>query len=116
GRVFVNSWVYGSSGTPSNVLAYSVTIPKAGVYSFETSGAIGSCGFALELNTKLTLTNSSNTVIGTNDNTSSSVMTFPGIACSYLSLTLQPGTYTVQVASGTGFNAGTFRLHVRSGV
>jgi len=115
GRVFVDSWVYGASGTPDNVLAYDVTIPTAGVYTFETSGAIGSCGFAVELNTKLSLTNASNTVIGTNDNTSTNAMTFPGVACSYLSLMLQPGTYTVRVSSGVGFNAGTFRLHVRSG-
>jgi len=115
GRVFVDSWVYGSSGTQSNVISYSVTIPTAGVYSFETSGAIGSCGFAVELDTKLTVVDASNTVVGTNDNTSTSAMTFPGLRCSYLSGTLEPGTYTVQVTGGASFNPGTFRLHVRSG-
>ena len=115
GRVFVDSWVYGSSGTQSNDVSYGVTIPTAGIYSFETSGAIGSCGFAVELDTRLTVTDASNTVIGTNDNTSTNVMTFPGIRCSYLSVTLQPGSYLVQVTGGASFNPGTFRLHVRSG-
>jgi subtilisin family serine protease len=124
GRAFVNGWVYGQSGTQNNIVSYQVTVPTAGVYTFETSGAIGSCGFALELNTLITVLNATNTVIGTNDNTASStgLMTFPGSRCSYVSATLQPGTYTVQVTGGfsTGptvadFNPGTFRLHVRSG-
>ena len=124
GRVFVNSWVYGQSGAQNNIVSYQVTVPSAGSYTFETSGAIGSCGFALELNTLITVLDASNTVKGSNDNTSSfgGVMTFPGSRCSYVSATLQPGTYTVQVTGGfsTGptvadFNPGTFRLHVRSG-
>jgi len=115
GRVFVDSWVYGASGTRSNVVSYSVTIPTSGVYSFETSGAIGSCGFAVELDTKLTVISATNSVVGTNDDASTSGMTFPGVRCSYLSGTLEPGTYTVQVTGGASFNPGTFRLHVRSG-
>ncbi len=119
GRVFVNSWVYGSSGTAANVISYQVTVPTVGTYTFETSGAIGSCGFALELNTVLTVLNSASTVVATNDNTSSAtgLMTFPGSRCSYVSTTLQPGTYTVQVTSSNvpAYNPGTFRLHVRSG-
>jgi hypothetical protein len=123
GRTFVNSWVYGSSGTENAVNAYAVTIPTAGVYTFETSGAIGSCGFALELNTFLTVKDSGGGVVGSNDNTSSAtgLMTFPGSRCSYVSATLQPGTYTVEVkggnssGGGASFNPGTFRLHVRSG-
>jgi subtilisin family serine protease len=123
GRVFVNSWVYGSSATENTVNAYSVTVPTAGVYTFETSGAIGSCGYAVELNTFITVKSSSGSVVGSNDNTSSSTgaMTFPGTRCSYVSATLQPGTYTVEVKGGNAlppapaFNPGTFRLHVRSG-
>ena len=123
GRVFVNSWVYGNSATPSTVNSYDVTIPTSGVYSFETSGAIGSCGYALELNTFITVKNSAGGVVGSNDNTSSASghMTFPGTRCSYVSATLDPGTYTVEVKGGEDpvngplFNPGTFRLHVRSG-
>jgi len=123
GRAFVNGWVYGQSATQNNVVSYQVTVPTAGVYTFETSGAIGSCGFALEMNTLITVLNSASSVVGTNDNTSSAtgLMTFPGSRCSYVSATLQPGTYTVQVTGGfsvggsADFNPGTFRLHVRSG-
>jgi hypothetical protein len=123
GRVFVNSWVYGNSATQNTLNTYDVTIPTSGVYTFETSGAIGSCGFALELNTFITVKNSSGSVVGSNDNTSSATghMTFPGSRCSWVSATLQPGTYTVEVKGGEDpingplFNPGTFRLHVRSG-
>jgi uncharacterized protein (DUF2141 family) len=123
GRAFVNGWVYGQSATQNNIVSYQVTVPTAGVYTFETSGAIGSCGFALEMNTLITVLNSASSVVGTNDNTSSAtgLMTFPGSRCSYVSATLQPGTYTVQVTGGfsvggsADFNPGTFRLHVRSG-
>ncbi|MDQ2765879.1 MAG: S8 family serine peptidase [Gemmatimonadota bacterium] len=124
GRVFVNSWVYGNSATPTTLNTYDVTIPTSGVYTFETSGAIGSCGFALELNTFITVKNAAGDLVGSNDNTSSATgkMTFPGSRCSYVSATLNPGTYTVVVQGGGDpllgplFNPGTFRLHVRSGV
>jgi hypothetical protein len=123
GRVFVNSWVLGASPTPNTLNEYTFTVPTRGAYSFETSGAIGSCGFALELNTYIRLKDSGGTIIGSNDNTSSStgVMTFPGSRCSYVSATLDPGTYTVEVKGGDAsqggpeFNPGTYRLHVRSG-
>jgi subtilisin family serine protease len=126
GRVFVGGWVYGALGTPSAVETYAVTIPRSGVYSFETSGAIGSCGFALELNTVLTVTDAHGNLVGSNDNTSSSTghMSFPGQLCSYVSSQLSAGTYTVQVSAGGGssasgadlFNPGTYRLQVRSGI
>jgi hypothetical protein len=124
GRVFVGGWVYGALGTPSAVETYAVTIPTSGVYSFETSGAIGSCGFALELNTAITVTDAHGTLVGSNDNTSSTTghMTFPGQLCSYVSAQLSPGTYTIEVKAGSGsaggadlFNPGTYRLQVRSG-
>jgi subtilisin family serine protease len=124
GRVFVGGWVYGALGTPSAVETYAVTIPTAGVYSFETSGAIGSCGFALELNTAISVTDAHGTLVGSNDNTSSTTghMSFPGQLCSYVSAQLSTGTYTVEVSSGGGsaggadlFNPGTYRLQVRSG-
>jgi len=76
------------------------------------------------MNTLITLLDASSASLGSNDNTPSStgLMTFPGTRCSRLSLSLQPGTYTVQVKGGfsTGptvadFNPGTFRLQVRSG-
>jgi hypothetical protein len=124
GRVFVGGWVYGALGTPSATETYAVTIPTAGVYSFETSGAIGSCGFALELNTSLTVTDAHGALVGSNDNTSSASghMSFPGQLCSYVSAHLNAGTYTVEVHPGGGsvagadlFNPGTYRLQVRSG-
>ena len=92
GRVFVNSWVYGNSATAGTLNTYDVTIPTLGIYIFETSGAIGSCGFALELNTFITVRLDGG-VVGSNDNTLSSTghMTFPGSRCSWVSATLASG-------------------------
>lgn len=124
GRVFVNGWVFGAHASLNDVSSYALTIPTAGLYTFETSGAIGSCGYALELNTWIVVKNSTNDAIGSNDDTSSggsSPMTFPGRYCSYVSMTLQPGSYVVEIRGGTSsfgppyFNPGTFRLQVRSG-
>jgi hypothetical protein len=100
-----------------------VTVPTAGVYTFETSGTIGSCGFALGLNTFVTAKRSGGGGVGSNDDTSSAteLLTFPGSRCSYVSATMQRGTYTVEVKGGNssggaaGFNPGTFRLLVRTG-
>ena len=94
---------------------YAVTIPTSGVYSFETSGAIGSCGFALELNTAIAVTDAHGTLVGSNDNTSSTTghMTFPGQLCSYVSAQLSAGTYTVEVTGGGGSAGGAGSLQSR---
>ncbi|HEY7877819.1 MAG TPA: S8 family serine peptidase, partial [Gemmatimonadaceae bacterium] len=119
-QIFADSWISGSlaaSGTPD---AFRVLIPAAGTYSFETSGVLGACGNALELNTTLTLLDHTGATVASNDNSSyfsGSSMTFPGIYCSKISMTLQPGAYTVLVGWSTvpAPNPGSYRLHVRTG-
>jgi hypothetical protein len=109
----VGSYVTGNITPPDIRDVYKVTIATAGVYTFETSGLVGSCGYGIELDTFLTLSSSAAS-IATNDNFSSTTSRW----CSRIQTTLQPGTYYVTV-SGTGGNGfadhGRYRLEVRSG-
>ncbi|HXY31259.1 MAG TPA: S8 family serine peptidase [Gemmatimonadaceae bacterium] len=123
--LFVDSWVLGSIARASGLHYYKFVAPAAGTYTIETSGAIGACGLALELNTTISLSSVVGGIpgsdIASNDNTSfyaaPGTMTFPGTRCSKITETLQPGTYIVKVgwSSTPGSNAGTYRLHIRAG-
>jgi hypothetical protein len=94
-------------------------IPAAGTYTFETSGMLGACGLALELNTTLTLFNGAGASLASSDDASffAGAATFPGRRCSMVSAALQPGSYIVQVGSSTtpAAHPGSYRLQVRSG-
>ncbi len=108
------SYVTGNITTPDLRDIYRVTITTAGVYTFETSGLVGSCGFGIELDTFITLASSTGSVVATNDNAATATARL----CSRVSATLQPGTYylTVQGTSASGFaNRGRYRLELRAG-
>jgi hypothetical protein len=111
----VGSYVSATLTTPDTRDVFKVSIPAAGTYVFETSGVLGTCGFGLELDTFLGVTNAAGTVVGTNDNFSSATSRY----CSRLQTTLQPGTYTVTVTAspnarfiGNAFH-GRYRLELR---
>jgi len=110
----VGSYVTGNITPPDVRDVYRVVIATAGVYTFETSGLVGSCGYGIELDTFLTLATSAGSSLGTNDNFTSTTSRW----CSRIQTTLQPGTYFVTVA-GTAVNGfadhGRYRLEVRSG-
>jgi hypothetical protein len=111
----VGSYVTGNITTPDIRDIYSVTIPAAGTYTFETSGLVGSCGLGIELDTFLTLSSAVGTAtIGTNNDSTSPTGRF----CSRIQATLTPGIYYVTV-NGSGANGlashGRYRLEVRSG-
>jgi hypothetical protein len=110
----VGSYVTGSITTPDVRDVYSVTIPTAGTYTFETSGLVGSCGLGIELDTFLTLANAAGTTIGTNNDFPSSTGRF----CSRIQATLTPGIFYIMV-TGSGANGlashGRYRLEVRAG-
>lgn len=118
-RIFVDSWITGSLASAAKPDVYQVQIPAAGTYTVETSGVLGACGEALELNTTLTLLDPTGATVASNDNSSyfSGGMTFPGLYCSRISHTLQPGLYTVLVgwSSAPAPNPGSYRLQVRTG-
>jgi hypothetical protein len=104
----------GNITTPDVRDMYTVTITAPGVYIFETSGVVGSCGLGIELDTFLSVTSSAGANIGSNDNFTSAASRL----CSRVTATLQPGLYYVTV-TGTGQNGfashGRYRLEVRSG-
>ena len=108
------SYVVGTVTTPDVRDWYAITIPSAGVYTFETSGIVGSCGMGVELDTVLTLYNASGVAMLSNDNFNSSTGRF----CSRISQTLQPGIYYVTVGASVNSRFAThgrYRLEVRSG-
>ena len=119
-QVFVDSWIAGSLGASGGKDYYRVLIPSAGSYSIETSGVLGACGLALELNTTLAVTDKNGAPVAANDNDSyfsDSTVTFPGNYCSKITTTLQPGAYTIAVgwSATPAPNPGSYRLQVRSG-
>jgi subtilisin family serine protease len=108
------SYVVGTITTPDIRDWYTITIPTAGVYTFETSGVVGSCGMGVELDTFLTLYNSSGISMLANDNFNSTTGRF----CSHISLTLQPGIYYVTVGASVSSRFAThgrYRLEARAG-
>lgn len=119
-QIFADSWIAGSIGASSTTDYYRVLIPTAGTYTIETSGVLGACGLALELNTALTLSDNSGAAVSSNDNSSyfgTTGMTFPGTYCSKITATLQPGAYTIALkwSATPAPNPGSYRLQVRSG-
>ncbi|HVE33601.1 MAG TPA: S8 family serine peptidase [Gemmatimonadaceae bacterium] len=108
------SYVVGTVTTPDVRDWYTVTIPAAGVYTFETSGVVGSCGLGVELDTFLTLLNSNGVTVSTNDNFNSATGRF----CSRISANLQAGIYYVTVGAAVNSRFAThgrYRLEVRAG-
>ena len=108
------SYVVGTVTTPDVRDWYTVTIPSAGIYTFETSGVVGSCGMGVELDTFLTLYNASGVATLSNDNFTSAT----GRLCSRISQTLQPGIYYVTVGASVNSRFAThgrYRLEVRTG-
>jgi len=113
-RLSVGSYVVGSITTPDIGDVYSVAIPVAGVYTFETSGLVGSCGLGIELDTFLSVSSQAGTIVGSNDDYTSATSRF----CSRVQVQLTPGIYyaTVSSVASSGFAShGRYRLEVRAG-
>lgn len=85
-----------------------VLIPQAGQYTFETSPAIGACGFALEEDTELGLYDGGGSLVASNDDINAGALNF----CSRVTATLTPGTYYLGVF---GYYARRYRVQARSG-
>ena len=110
----IGSYVVGQITAPDLRDVYVVNVPTAGVYTFETSGVVGSCGFGIELDTFMALSTATGSLIGTNDDDFSETGPF----CSKLEATLPPGAYYVTI-TGNDLNGlaykGRYRLAVRAG-
>lgn len=110
----VDSWVSGNLMSPDVRDTYVVRIPVAGTYTFETSGVLGACFRGLEVDTVIRLSDVNNVTLADNDDTAFPLASYPGNRCSLVSMSLQPGTYYVEVTPFSG-DFGSYRLHVRSG-
>jgi len=109
-----NSYIMGNITTPDVSDTYSVLIASAGVYTFETTGLVGSCGLGVELDTFITLRDQSGTTLAANDDFTSAGSLF----CSQVRANITPGVYyvTVRGSSANGLAShGRYRLQVRSG-
>jgi subtilisin family serine protease len=104
----IGGYVTGAIGSVSDVDLYRVRIPQSGTYTVETSAVNGACGFALEENTRLTLSDSSGTVLAINDDIDAAALNL----CSRVTATLSPGSYLVAVQ---GSRAKRYRLAARAG-
>ncbi len=112
-RLVVNSYLIDQVTTTDPVATFVIQIPKAATYTFETSGVLGTCGLALELDTSIELYDSTQTLKARNDNTSLPT----GVFCSQIATALTPGTYYIRVFQSTaatpGSLGGQFRIAVR---
>ena len=105
----VGGSMFGSISNASTDLdAYRVKIPQPGTYTFETSGWIGACGFALEENTVMALYDSTGTVLTSNDDIDAAHFNY----CSRITAVLNAGTYYVGI---TGYFGRRYRLRARAG-
>jgi len=108
-RMVMNSFVLGQISVTDTVDVYTVQVPRAGTYYFETSGVLGSCGYALELDTVLSLLDANGATLQRNDDA-----TFPGSRfCSQVTATLAAGTYYARVSGAFRGAYGQYRLWVR---
>jgi len=117
-RLFLDGYTEGNLTSTDQTDFYKVQIPASGTYSFETSGFFGNyCGFALDLNTTLTLFDQNGNQLGqsvdidpTNNN-----------YCSRISQSLGAGTYYLEVSRGvwigdnTTLHTGRYVLQARTG-
>jgi len=105
----VGGYFYGTiNPAVTDLDVFTVVIPQAGVYTFETSGWFGACGFALNEDTFLTLYNSAGTPLASNDDIDAAALNF----CSRVSTTLAPGLYYVGVQGPRG---AIYRVQARAG-
>jgi len=111
--LMIGGYVQGAIVDSATVDVYRVMIPTAATYTFETSGWVGACGFALEDDTFIGLFSAANTFITSNDDINPNSLNF----CSRLTRTLSPGTYYVAVGGffGGGVFGGRYRLQARVG-
>jgi hypothetical protein len=109
--LMIGAYMYGQIINPSTSVpddVYRVVIPQTGTYTFETSGWVGACGFALEENTIIGLYDSNGALLTSNDDIDATHYNY----CSRVTAVLNPGTYYVGVA---GYYGRRYRLQARSG-
>jgi len=111
--LMIGGYVQGAIVDSATVDVYRVQIPTAATYTFETSGWVGACWFALEDDTFILLFSAAGTLITSNDDIDQDTLNY----CSRVTRTLSPGTYYVAVGGyfGGGVFGGRYRLQARVG-
>jgi subtilisin family serine protease len=104
----IGGYVQGSIVNPTTIDVYRLTIPVAGSYTFETSGWVADCGFALEEETSIGVYDASGTFITSAGSLDPAHYNY----CSRLTVTLPRGTTYVGVAGAFGLR---YRLQARAG-
>jgi serine protease len=104
----IGGYVQGSIVNPTTIDVYRVAIPAAGSYTFETSGWVADCGFALEDATSIGVYDASGTLITSIGSIDQAHFNY----CSRLTATFPRGTFYVGVAGAFG---GRYRLQARAG-
>jgi hypothetical protein len=113
-RLFLEGYVHGvltpviGTATTTDVDVYRIVLP-AGSYTFQTSGWIGACGYALEADTRITVRNEGGGAIAENDDIDARLSVRN--RCSRVTTSLGAGTYYIEVA---GSRAGRYRLEARA--
>lgn len=104
-----------SQGTDDSDL-FRIAIPQTGQYTFATTGWQGAfCRVALNVNTILTLSDSTGSLLAQNNDVNPAGRNF----CSAISMSLSPGDYFLTVTPGVDINglpqSGQYRLEARAG-
>jgi hypothetical protein len=114
-RLVVNSYMLGQITATDGPGVFSIQIPGAGTFFFEAGAVQGTCGFGIELNTKLELLDANGTALATSDDAG-----LPGGPfCSAIKGTFQAaGQYYLRVSGSTNPNGppqptGQYRIWVR---
>jgi subtilisin family serine protease len=105
----IGGYVRATLADTSKIDVYRVKIPAAGPYTFETSGWVGACGFALEELTAIGLFDTGGNLLASTGYIDQPHLNF----CSRLTRSLNRGTYYVAVAGALpGLR---YRLQARAG-
>ena len=109
----IGGYTQGAIVDTATIDVYRLTIPTSATYTFETSGWVGACSFALEDATAIGLFDAAGRFIAD----TAFIDPTHGNYCSRLTRTLTPGTYYVAVAGsfGGGVFGGRYRLQARLG-
>jgi subtilisin family serine protease len=97
--LLLGTYMFGQITDQRPRITFEVLIPEAGLYTFETAGAIGSCGFGNDADTILELLDATGTLIESNDDSSELDDSY---FCSRIQRELTPGRYRLDVTGWEG--------------
>jgi subtilisin family serine protease len=109
--LLVGTYMFGQITAQRPRITFEILIPEAGLYTFETAGAIGSCGFGNDADTFLELFDPTGTLIEENNDSDELEDSY---FCSRIQQQLTPGRYQLDVTSWGDYD-GHFAVIARQG-